>query len=269
MKIAILGVGAEGNFWQLFIQKHDLGLVVTSDRAEDNQSVIDQADVVIITVPMSAVSELVSSCVFQPHQLVISAVGEWTHSSKALATISSEWILLHRMCGPVASMVGQNLIFNTDNAPCHKTSKWFCALRTALGANEVSSDKEEHDVAISITQTLLRLITVCFFVVLLHSKVNLERLGLFSSPPFRILKMVMVRILGQGANLCFDMLSSHVHARETITAMSSALEIIRGLIDRQDRKGFHELFQLFEPLVTKEDRDKTQRWFSEVIKRGD
>lgn len=267
--IAILGLGAEGNFWRSFIESHDLGLVVTSDCAGDNQLAIDQADIVIISVPMSAMRELISSCRFSADQLVISVVGEWTQSSKALKNIPAEWILLHRMCGPVTSMKGQNLIINRENASGHNSFKWYLSLLMALDANNISSDKYEHDLAISITQTLLRLIAVCFFAVLLQSKVNLQRIGLFSSPPYRILKRVMIRILGQGPGLCFDMLSSHVHARDTIVAMSSALEIIRDHLDRRDRDGFEKLFRSFEPLVSGEDRRETQEWFTDAIKRGD
>lgn len=266
--VGIVGFGNEGRgFWSPFFKKLRY-TVLSSDKAEDNQWIVDQASIVVLATPMHITPELIRSLRFRPDQRVIAVVGEWSATKEALLEIPADSMLLHRMCGPIADMHGQNLIMHTVKSSSWENDCWFKAIVGEIGANTVASNPDEHDRHIGVTQSLLRLVLICFFVALLELKVSLKGLRAFSSPPFRIFLLVMCRILGQGAELCFDMLSSNRFAKEAISAMQGALTNVADLIEKGDRAGFAALFASFHSHVEPDKIWRANQAFGVAIGQG-
>ena len=263
MLVALLGLGVEGDkYWRPFLESRG-DTVFGSDEPEDNQAVVDRAHVIIVAVPMHCVSDLIKSIHFRPDQLVIFVVGEWGTAADLTADLPCGVVFVHRMCGPVKSMLGQNMIVHVM---CHGAhSDWLQAMVEDTEATLVDSDPTDHDRHTSVTQGLLRLSMICFFAAILQLRVKFDRLRHFSSPPFRLLLLVMCRILSQGATLCFDMLSCNKFARDAIGAMQEALSTVSHLIEKGDRTGFAKLFDSFHRHVGGNRIDRAARSFQQVI----
>lgn len=264
MTVAILGLGVEGaKHWRPFLESRG-DAVFGSDRPEDNQSAVDRASIVLIAVPMHCVPEMIKSIQFRPDHLVIFVVGEWCTTACFASDLPCAVAFVHRMCGPVQSMREQNMIAHVLRAGEH--SDWLRLTLEDSEATLIDSNPEDHDRHTSITQGLLRLSLICFFVAVLQLRVRFDRLKHFSSPPFRLFLLVMCRILSQGAELCFDMLSCNKFAKEAIGAMQEALVTVSHHIEKGDRAGFARLFDSFHRHVGNERIGKASESFQDIIK---
>lgn len=240
-KIGIIGLGAEGNWWLRFLESlgHD---TKSSSRPETNQAVVDWAEIILLCVPMSVAPSVILSIQFRSDQLVICAVGEMIESGKALANLPCEWVQVHRMSGPtLKTMKGQNMLVGRNTV----SSQWLLCSNQIIDATEAvvtNTFPIAHDKATSVTQCQLRLDTIASLFAMQRIGIKPSELKPFSSPPFRIHMAVCGRLLKQGPELCFDMLSSNTFAPGAIKAMREAIDQIQSLIEAGDKAGFVRLF---------------------------
>ncbi len=244
MNIGIIGGGREGLWWKRFLEKagHDVSV---SDCATDNASIVADADVVVLAVPMSVAANVTREIVtvMRTEQLFVSVCGIMTPVEKALAAFSGDVVFLHRMIGPqVETMQGHHLAVNRLRLGIWREFAEALLERTEGTIVHVTS--EEHDEMVGLTQAMVRIILLAFGKLILGTPHAIE----FANLPFVSLVLVLTRILDFGSVLSRDMVFENPSSGEWIEKLHTAMLSVEG----GSQTDFNEMFEKLKLLIGSE-----------------
>ncbi len=253
MRVAILGgTGAMGRFLarELSEDGHEITITGSSyerarrvarelgvEAAPDNVAAVRDADVVIVSVPISVTERVIEEV--GPHvpdgALLTDVTSVKVRPVRAMLEHTSEGVYVlgtHPLFGPtVPSLKSQTVILT----PTERSGPWTRRVRRYLerkGANVIVCTPEEHDRAMALVQCLTHFVLLGAGIAIgdLLPELELDPTEL-ASPVYRLFIDVIGRVLGQNPRLYAEIQAFNPYAEWARERVLRALERIHELAD--------------------------------------
>ncbi len=250
MRIAILGgTGAMGKFLARLLLKDGFDVVISGSRPEkarivaeevgcepapDNVSAVKDADVVVVSVPISITERVIEEVGshLEPGTLITDVTSVKVGPVEAMLKHTSEEIHVlgtHPLFGPtVPSLRGQTVVLT----PTERSGPWTNKIRRYLedkGAKVVVTSPEDHDKVMAVVQCLTHAILWAAGGALprlleeLDPELDPETVA---SPVYRLLLDTVGRIVGQDPRLYAEIQSFNPYGKAARRELLRALEEI-------------------------------------------
>lgn len=205
------GHGKMGSWLADFFRAAGSRVIVNDkDQGVSLSELAKEAEVIFLSVPMSAAREVVSELIplLRPGQLVVencSVKGCVLADLEKLAPPEVEVLGIHTMfAGDIKTLRGENVIF-TRTARSKNLSSAVEDIFYKYGAKISHSEAEKHDEIASFVQSLLQFNMIVLADVLGESFNDAHALEIFSTPNYRNILQTMSRVLNQSDELILDL----------------------------------------------------------------
>lgn len=209
---SIVIIGGRGQMGQFFYKMLVLSgyevQILDKDDWFNATSMLKNAGMVLISVPIHLVSDVVSKLSNLPHDcIVVDLSSTKSVPLKIILDVHTGPVLgLHAMFSPDydGSMVKQVVIYCEGRFP--ESYRWLLEQIKLWGATLYCSNSIEHDQYMSIVQGLCHFITFVMGYHLFKENIDLEKILFFSSPIFRLELITVGRLFAQNPQLYADII---------------------------------------------------------------
>ncbi|MEM3399310.1 MAG: prephenate dehydrogenase/arogenate dehydrogenase family protein [Candidatus Micrarchaeia archaeon] len=229
-KSRLLIIGGTGEFGALYARlmkrKFDVGIISRDvDKARIaaekigvdacDFSEISNADIVIVSVPISAAVETVKKAIplMKRDALLMDFTSVKVPVIKTMSEFEGEVAGCHPMHGPrVESLAGLCVVF----VPVRKGPKYneITQFFDEEGAKIYETSAEEHDKLLSVVQVLTHYIYISAGATIGEAGIDTKKLPYFSSPVFEITMDMVARVLGQNPHVYSQIQTTNPYASE-------------------------------------------------------
>ncbi|OHA49455.1 MAG: hypothetical protein A2991_00290 [Candidatus Terrybacteria bacterium RIFCSPLOWO2_01_FULL_58_14] len=267
---------------------------------ERNRAVVEQANVVIFSVPPRVVEGVIKALIAhsRPEQLWMDVTSIKVIPVSAMLTSRAEVVGLHPMRAPGESLAGHVVAVCPERLDLWKS--WTADFLAWTGARLKFCTPEEHDRKMAVVQGLVHAMQLTMAATIRSLDEDVHETLSFTSPVYRIALSLIGRILQQNADLYADiqMLNPHVpqvlsqaetelhRLRETVIAQNHELFVQQFVASREHfgSEDLNDAFALFEELnqllaarsserqvclQTREDRPALLRDITDLFAEGD
>ncbi len=244
----ILIIGGQGKMGSLFgsafsARGHSISVL---ERGQDLDSrVIENADVVIVSVPMEICAGIVKAVAPKVRRDALlcdfnSLKSEVCEAMQQYG--NSEAIGMHPMFGPsVKSFRRQKVVICPVRAA--QTTAWWREELGLMGFELLDSSPETHDQMMAIVQVMTHLGTMVMGEALRSSGVSIEKTLEFTSPIYRLELAMVGRLFAQDPSLYAEIaLTNPLSPKIRKIFLESARNFV-GLLDSGDRTAFIQQFR--------------------------
>lgn len=249
---SVVIIGGNGQMGRLFSRLFTLSgyqvKVLGSKTMHQAASVVADAAVVIVTVPINKTAEIISQLPTLPDDCILT---DFTSiKSKPLTAMLEKHqgpvVGLHPMFGPdVPNLAKQIIVYCEGREP--SKYQWLIEQMRIWGANLYAIDAKQHDKCMSFIQALRHFTSFAYGVNLQKEHADLEQLIALSSPIYRLELMMVGRLFAQDPQLYADI----------IMASDDNIDLI---------KHYHARFGEMVELLEQRDKDKFIENFNDVTK---
>lgn len=255
--VIIGGLGQMGQFFykMLVLSGYRVRILDKNDWL-DAESMLINAGMVLISVPIHLVSNVVNKLPHLPNDCIIVDLSSTKRISlKIILDAHTGPVLgLHPMFSPDNSsgMVKQVVIYCEGRYP--EAYRWLLEQIKLWGAKLYCCDPAEHDQYMSLVQGLCHFITFIMGYHLFKEKIDMEKLLFFSSPIFRLELITVGRLFAQNPQLYADII------------MESKINI---LLIKRYYKRFGKILMLLEEYNNKQEFidqfQKIKNWLNRYV----
>lgn len=256
--VGIIGsAGTMGGWFRKFFAEAGIR-VFECDKSEglSIEEVARNSDVILLSVPMSAVNEVVKRLLpcLRPSQLVVENCSVKSCILPYLlgeAPSGVEILGIHTMfSGDIASLVDENVII-TRTARSGERAQAFEDLLYKYGATIRYANIERHDLSAAFVQSTLQLAMLILADVMEHAFTGRDEFEFMSTPNFRNVSQTISRVLNQTDKLLLDLQTQNIFAEKMRHQfLESAFRIIFAL-DQKDEKKFFQAIQNARAFIEK------------------
>ena len=239
--VGIIGInGKYGQWLKRFFES--LGhTVIGSDLNTEttNQSVVEQADVVIFSVWPSATAAAIREMISysRTDQLWLEVTSIKAEPVKAMLASQAEVVGLHPMCAPtVKTLRGQTVIVCPVRV--NKWRSWIMEVLRDSQATIKLTTPEDHDHQVAFVQGLPHAAILVMAAVLRRMNVDVSESLEFTSPFYRIAWGLMGRILAQNADLYANIQMLNPNIPIILAALEEEIRRFRELVVSKDKDAF-------------------------------
>lgn len=208
---SIVIIGGRGQMGQFFYKMLVLSGYKVQILDKDDwlyaKSMLKNAGMVLISVPIHLVSDVVNQLPHLPHDCIIVDLSSTKRTSlKIILDVHDGPVLgLHPMFSPDnGNMVKQVVIYCEGRYP--EAYRWLLEQIKLWGASLYCCNPIEHDRYMSLVQGLCHFITFVMGYHLFKDNIDLEKLLFFSSPIFRLELITVGRLFAQNPQLYADII---------------------------------------------------------------
>jgi prephenate dehydrogenase len=250
-RIAIIGgSGGMGSLFQKHFTSAGVEVLVGSRKIPGSyEHAVRNSDVVIISVPISAIPETLKSIkpFLAKDHLVVDFSSVQSVHHKVLGKLPCACVSVHPLFGPkVDNLQGQTFVFSKQNNIKHKKISLLKEVFVSMGGMVIDMDPKAHDSAMALIQALVHAvhITSASVTAKFKSAKNGKALQLdtVSTPVSRLQEAVTGRIFNQPAELYANILMTNPEALRVIDAEIAALSGLRKMVANKDNKKFEKEF---------------------------
>lgn len=296
MKVAILGgTGRMGAWFARYFKRRGCDVVIWARTLENlvkmaeeigvsyalsAEEAVRDADLVLVSVPISAVPEVVRRV--SPHvkrgAIVFDVASVKGRIPEVLrdegAAHGYKAASLHPMFGPGAKGVKGNKIVVIPLEGFEEAARWLANYFAEEGAEIIFSDAETHDRMVALTLSLPHFINIFFALLLSDLNANPEELRRFSGTTFSIQFTVSESVLQESPNVYAEIQMENEafkrvleRGKELFEALSRAVQLGNKekftelfckarewtLSDRESREAYEKMYRIIEALKKKEN----------------
>lgn len=246
-KIAIIGgQGQMGKMMRRLLDKSGHDIVIVDPAADDGRCLTDasDADVIIVSVPISAVSEVLLEldriCRGDPLIFDISSLkSPFIHLLKDMAE-RRKVCSVHPMFGPsVRSMHGRNLL--VCDCGSEAAVKYATELLSDQGAELKIIPVDEHDRYMSYVLGLSHIVNIAFFTVLERSRIPFGELCSVSSTTFDKMVDTNMSVALEDPHLYYEIQHLNVSRDAMLSELESAIRAVSDAALSNDSDEFQDL----------------------------
>lgn len=280
MKLAILGVGAMGEWFAKFGKGKGWDISVADAKeekarkiAEDldlefastNKEAAGNADVVLISVPIKetpkVIEEVSDSLDKNSLLLDIASVKENVVEKMKGIKTDSELVSLHPLFGPGANGLDDK---NIISVPVQAGKKYqeLKKVLSDLGAQVVEMEAKEHDRLMAITQSLTHF-TLLTYISALNSMKDFEKAKSLQTPVSQKLFDLAKAFLSEEPELCGDIQTQNKYSS---IARSSVLEACRSLDVALKAENTNVIEEIFEEVREKIGAEEIEKAYEKLHK---
>ncbi|MFB2859303.1 bifunctional chorismate mutase/prephenate dehydrogenase [Aeromonas hydrophila] len=242
-------IGGEGQLGRLFGNLFSLSgyRVETLGQADWPRAdeILHGAGLVMVAVPIDVTCEVIDRLGNLPENCLLVDVTSVKSEPLAhmLAVHQGPVLGLHPMFGPdVASLAKQVIVCCQGREPA--ASQWLLEQMTIWGARLQQVEAKAHDEAMTFIQALRHFATFAYGWHLSRERANIDRLLALSSPIYRLELAMVGRLFAQDPHLYADIILSSPQNLAMIRRYYQNFGEALGLLERGDRKGFIDAFNL-------------------------
>ena len=156
---------------------------------------------------------------------------------------------------PDASLSKKPIAYFSLNASSQ--TKSFIALLEKSNCQPFISTAEEHDQALSIVQTATHAVTLLLGDTIAHSNINYDTLQKYATPPFKILLLVLRRIVEGTPEVYWDIQANNVYADNIRTQLLDNLNKLSRLSSKEKLGEFSEMIKNIEEATKSKEKPKS------------
>ena len=244
-KIVVFGGnGALGSvFVKMFRTSGYTVVVVEKDDWARVDSIVADADLVIMAVPINLTSTIIGRLPKLPDNCILADIT--STKTEPLAAMMKQHkgpvVGLHPMFGPDSSFVKQVVV--VCNGREENKYQWLLDQIGIWGCVLYPSTPEEHDKAMKMIQVMRHFSSYVYGRNLQIENPNLEQLMAFSSPIYRLELAMVGRLFAQNAQLYADIIFSSEDAIDLLKGYIKTYEDAVMLLEKKDKEGFKKNFQ--------------------------
>lgn len=228
-------------------------------KAGENTEIVEDADVVIVAVPISVTIEMIHEIGDRvPDNAIFCDITSVKKNPvEAMSRYSDEVLGMHPMYAPSNSISGQKVVLTPE-----KGQKWteLEEFWTEHGAEIHVTDPESHDKAMSLVQGLMHFSELVVAETIRKSEISGDKMSEYSSPVYQLITDLTARMLNQKAGLYGSIQAENPENVEIREEFIESAEDIKELIG--DEEKFSEKF---EELGEEFDLGSAQQRTDEVV----
>lgn len=232
-------VGGRGQLGSLFAQWFASSgyrvVCIDVDNTHDLNDAVQDAALVLISVPISATCDVIKSLPALPADCVLADLTSVKQSplTAMLAAHNGPVIGLHPMFGPNVATLAKQLIVATPGRDA-SGSEWLQEQIATWGAYLEWLDAKEHDNSMSLIQVMRHISTFAYGIHLMEEQASLEQLKALSSPIYRLELMMVGRLFAQSPALYADIILAD---KTNFSMIRRYLERFSQLLERLELRG--------------------------------
>lgn len=250
MRATIIGAKGKMGVW-LTNHLAKLGHTVVSydDRKGDSPSVLKEADMVFVSVPVSKTAEMIRSSLRHMTKgaeiIEIASLKIGIHPEMVRAAENGfNALSLHPMFGPSVRDLGEKIVAVVPVVDAVKESRWAAELFP--GASIVEVTPERHDRLMVHVLSLPYLVNLALAATMCDT--DLDLLKRLAGTSFTVQYTLIQSVAGETTSLVHALLSENRFLEEATEEMISNMMTIMGATDSKDEfKALHESIR--EPLT--------------------
>lgn len=239
-------IGGKGQMAKLFIpifKKHGFKVIISDIKTDlSNKEVVQQADIVIISVPIMQTKEVIREIIpwTRPEQLLMDLTSLKTEPVHEMKKGKADVIGLHPMFGPsISSMKGQRIVM----CPGQSSNKKFIQdILEEEGLNVHITTPENHDKIMGIIQVLIHFHSIMLGHTLKSLKVDFKEIEKFMSPIYKLEFGVIARIFSQDPDLYGPILMMNPKKHEILKQIEINTKNLSNIVECSDLTSFREFF---------------------------
>lgn len=251
VKSVVVGIiGIAGRFGQMlkaFFER--LGCqVVGSDAGVrfglDNVQVVNQADVVIFSVPVADTPEIINAVMeyTREDQLLMDVTSTKAPAVESMLCGKAQVLGLHPMFRPDVPFDGQTVVACPARLTLSHWKTWAVNMLTATGAKITWSTPNKHDEYMGTVQVMPHLANLASSLLITEAGISVAESLEFTSPFYRVLFSLMGRLIGQNPKLYTGIIMGNSSSLAILERRIELEQRLVKMIRARDYQGFEQLF---------------------------
>ncbi|MGZ7209167.1 MAG: prephenate dehydrogenase [Methanobacterium sp.] len=261
MRIAVVGgTRGLGRWIAEFLSDRDFDVIITGrdeitgtkvsrklgvEYTSSNEEVVSTADVVIISVPISALPEVITeiSPYFKNGSLIMDVTSVKEKPSQIMHEHVGEGVEIiptHPLFGPrIRSLDGQVVVLTPL-----KEGKWFDKVFKFLekeNARVIVTTPQNHDKMMSIVQGLTHFAYIGIASTIERLNIDVKESRKFASPVYGLMVDMIARIVAQNPHLYYSIQTENKYVEETHETFISVYRELNDMIINRNEEGFVHL----------------------------
>jgi prephenate dehydrogenase len=215
------------------------------DYTSSNEDAVSSADIVILSIPINAVSTVVPE--IAPFLNKGSLIMDVTSVKEKPAEIMQKYvpegveiIPTHPLFGPrIRSLDGQVVVLTPTNK-----GKWFEKVYNFLlkeNARVIVTNPQNHDKMMSIVQGLTHFAYIGIAATIEKLHIDVKESRKFASPVYGLMVDMIARIVAQNPYLYYSIQTENRYIKETHETFISVYRDLNNMILNKDEEGFVQL----------------------------
>ena len=250
--LVIGGAGKMGGWLVRFLASQDYEVEIADPNpplagyrhVKDWRDCLLDHDVLIVTAPLRASRSILSELADDPPNGLIFDIGSLKTPLRApllrLAAAGANVTSVHPMFGPDTELLsGRHVIFVDVGVP--EATRQARKIFESTMATQVEMDLDGHDKVIAYVLGLSHALNIAFFTALANSGEEVPDLMEFSSTTFDAQLDIAQKVARENPNLYFEIQSFNDYGIEALTALASAADQIRDVVQSGDEASFVDL----------------------------
>lgn len=235
------GSGQMGSWLKKFLESKNFTPTI-SDKKSRLSSLIGNADIVFISVPIKVASEVIAETTkkVKSDTLLIDLSSIKHKTCEALEKTRLPAIGLHFLFGPTVSTIQNQKVAYIPIKLDEKAKEIIKMLRNS-GAQIIEMSAKEHDYQMAHIQALTHFINLSLAKVLLEDKIKLS--GQISTPVFLAQMSATTRVISQNPNLIAQIQTVNPEFLEVVKKLQKNQSILIKLIENGEVNKLESLYQ--------------------------
>jgi len=253
-------VGGKGQMGRLFEKMLTLSgyqvRILDKDDWEQAESMLADAGMVIISVPIHLTETVITSLPSLPEDCILVDLASVKNRplQAMLATHRGPVLGLHPMFGPDSGSLAKQVVIWCDGRQ-PEAYQWFLEQIQVWGARLHRISAVEHDQNMAFIQALRHFATFAYGLHLAEENVQLEQLLALSSPIYRLELAMVGRLFAQDPQLYADIIMSSESNLALIKRYYQRFGEAIKLLEQGDKQAFIDSFR------------KVEHWFGDYAQR--
>lgn len=219
-------------------------VIVEKDDWQNRNQLLENADLVIIAVPINQTIDLINALPPLPKSCILADVTSVKKAPLQAMMNKHEGpvVGLHPMFGPDApGMIKQVVV--VCNGRNQSDYKWLIDQLIVWGAQIHQTEAKVHDKAMAFIQVMRHFNTFVYGQHLQQENPSLSELIAFSSPIYRLELAMVGRLFAQAPSLYADIIFNDSDNIEMLVRFHERFGAAIELLKKQDKQGFIDCFQ--------------------------
>lgn len=239
------GTGQMGRFFAEVFKQAGWDVIVSGRKTPlKNRDVAEMADLVMVSVPISATMEVIREVagLLSEEQVFCDLTSLKIEPVREMLASRAQVIGLHPMFGPGAvSLRGQTIVATPVRCDPETLDGVLSVFRDQ-GAAITISTPEDHDRMMAVIQGLTHFGTLAKAEAIRRTGTDVDKTLAFTSPVYRIETGLVGRLLAQDAGLYGDMLRLNPAVPEVLAAFEEAVRTLREIVESGNEERFRAFF---------------------------
>jgi chorismate mutase / prephenate dehydratase len=235
------GTGQMGSWLKKFLESQGLSVTV-SDRETKADKLIESADIVFISVPINAATNIISETAkkIKKGALLVDLSSTKEDTTKELQKTTSPAISIHFLFGPTVSTI-QNQKIALIKVKENDLSKDVIKMFKKAGGQILEMSAEDHDQKMAHIQALTHFVNMSLAKVLIQDKISLS--GEISTPVFLSQMSATSRVISQNPGLISQIQTRSKYFPQIVKKLQTIQSELIDLIDEKNEKKLENIYK--------------------------